>query len=342
MQNISEFKQLISTPKKAVIIPHQKPDADALGSSLGLGNYLKKKQHEVCVISPTDYPEFLSWMEGNDDVLNFEKQEKLGRQKIEEADLVFCMDFNNLKRIDNLGLLVENSKAVKILIDHHLEPDNFADFSFWDLQAAATAEIVFDLIEALGDRNMIDAGIAEALYAGIMTDTGSFHHSNTTHKVHQVVSELMDLGANVTRVAKLIYDNYSVERLKFIGFALSERLTVIPELRTAYFSISADDLKKYHSQTGDTEGLVNYGLSIKGIILSAAIIERPDVIKFSFRSVGDFSVNDLARKYFEGGGHKNAAGGRMVSTLNEAAKKFEEVIYNYKENLNPEFHKTHE
>jgi len=305
-----------------------------------LGNYLKKKKHNVTVISPTDYPDFLNWFEGNNEVLNFEKQSGVCREKIEEADLIFCMDFNSLNRIDDIGKLVEDTQAVRILIDHHLEPDDFADFSFWDINASATSEIVFDLIDALGDKQMIDVGIAEELYAGIMTDTGSFHHSNTTRKVHQVVSELMDLGANVTKVAKLIYDNYSVERLKFIGFALSERLQVIPELSTAYFAISAKDLKKYNSQTGDTEGLVNYGLSMKGIVLSAAIIERPDMIKFSFRSIGDFSVNELARKYFEGGGHKNAAGGKMAGSLEEAAQKFEQTLIYYKVKLNPESSKS--
>jgi len=336
MHKIEEFKKLISSPKTVVIIPHQKPDADALGSALGLGNYLKKKGHDVSVISPSDYPDFLNWMEGNEDVIIFEAEEEKAKNKIEKSDLIICVDFANLKRVDKLGEIVEKSSAVKSVIDHHLERDDFADFSFWDVKAAATAEIIFRIIEAIGEKKLIDKGIAEALYAGIMTDTGSFHHSNTTQRVHVVTAELIELGADVTKVAKLVYDNNSVDRLKFIGFALSERLTVLPERSTAYFTISLKDLQKFNSKTGDTEGLVNYGLSIKGIRVSAAIIERPDMIKFSFRSVGDFSVNDLARQYFEGGGHKNASGGKMKCSLQEAAKKFEEAIENNKEVLRSE------
>ena len=259
----------------------------------------------------------------------------LGILPSEKADLIICVDFCNLKRIDELGRIVEKSSAVKSVIDHHLEQDNFADFSFWNKEAAATAEIIFDIIEAFGDKELIDQGIAEALYAGIMTDTGSFRHSNTNQRVHTVTAELISLGADVSKVSKLVYNNNSVDRLRFVGFALSERLKVIPERSLAYFAISLEDLSKFNSKTGDTEGLVNYGLSIKDIKVSAVIIERSDIIKFSFRSVGDFSVNDLARKYFQGGGHKNASGGKMEGSLQDAIKKFEDVIENYKEVLMP-------
>ena len=326
MHKIEEFKDLLSSPKKIVIIPHHKPDADALGSALGLGNYLIKKGHKTQVLSPTDYPDFLIWMKGNEGVINFEKDRDMGIKLVNEADIICCIDFSSLKRIEKLGELVEKSAAVKVLIDHHLEPDDFVDFSFSDIKASATAEIVFEIICELGDKSLIDKDIAEELYAGIMTDTGSFHHSNTTRKVHLVVAELMELGADVTRVAKLVYDTNSLDRLRFIGFALSNSLYVIPEANTAYFSISMEDLEKFNSKTGDTEGLVNYGLSIEGIRVAAAIIERPDMIKFSFRSTGEFSVNDLARKYFNGGGHKNAAGGKLNCTLKEAVEKFKTSI----------------
>ncbi|MDH5597525.1 MAG: DHHA1 domain-containing protein, partial [Cyclobacteriaceae bacterium] len=225
------------------------------------------------------------------------------------------------------------SKAKKVLIDHHLEPEDFADFSFWDVQAAATAEIVYELIVNLGDRLLIDTEIANCLYAGIMTDTGGFKHPNTTRRVFEVAADLIELGANTAGVANWIYDSNTEDRIRLLGFSLSERLKIIPEFSTAYISLSAEDLSKFKSQTGDTEGIVNYALSIVGIKFAALITERNNMIKMSFRSMGEFSVNEFARKHFSGGGHKNAAGGKSESSLAETVKKFEEVLKEYKEIL---------
>jgi phosphoesterase RecJ-like protein len=334
MQNIKAFKELISTPKKVVITTHHKPDADALGSSLALASYLEKKGHSVQVISPTDYPNFLAWMDGNDDVLIFsEGNQEKSATFVEEADVIFCLDFSSLKRIDDLGELVAASTAVKVLIDHHLAPDDFAEFKYWSTEAAATAELVYELICKLGDRDLITKHIAESLYAGIMTDTGSFKHSNTTENVFRVSGELIHLGADTAKVSKLIYDNNSIDRIKFIGFALNERLEVLPELQTAYFAISASDLKNFRSQTGDTEGLVNYALSINGIKFAALITEREDAVRISFRSIGDFSVNEFAQKHFKGGGHKNAAGGKSDDTLENTVNKFKSLLEEYKDQL---------
>ncbi|MCA6078139.1 DHH family phosphoesterase [Fulvivirga sedimenti] len=334
MQNIEAFKAFLSKPQRVVITTHHKPDADALGSSLALASYLKKKGHQVHVITPTDYPDFLRWMAGNDEVIIYnENQQDHCAALVADATLIFCLDFSSLDRINELGAEVRESKAKKVLIDHHLEPEDFADFVKWTTEAAATAELIYELIYDLGDESLIDKSIAESLYAGIMTDTGSFHHPNTTKNVFRVCGELVGLGADTARVSKLIYDSNSVDRIKFIGFALSERLTVIPELRTAYFVISADDLKKYHSRTGDTEGLVNYALSIEGIIFAAVIIDRTEAIKMSFRSIGDFSVNTFARKHFEGGGHKNAAGGKSDESLEKTVSKFEALLKDYKKEL---------
>ncbi len=341
MQQIKSFKKFLQTPKKVVITTHYKPDADALGSSLGLAGYLIKKGHDVKVISPTDYPDFLDWMEGEKQVINYEAgNKKMSKKLIDEADVIFCLDFNSLDRINNMGDVVRQSPAVKVLIDHHLEPERFADFEFWDTKAAATAEIIYEIIKKLGDRDLIDQPIAECLYAGIMTDTGQFKHQNTTKNVHLVTAELMALGADVSKVGRLIYDNNSLDRLKFTGYALSHKLNVLKDLRTAYFWISAEDLKKYNSKTGDTEGLVNYALSLKGIVLAAIIIERPEAVRISLRSKGDFSVNDLARDYFDGGGHNNAAGGVSELSLEETVKKFEEVVKKYEKQLNLHFKET--
>jgi bifunctional oligoribonuclease and PAP phosphatase NrnA len=334
MQNIGVFKEFLNHPRKAVIVTHFKPDADALGSSLGLAGYLKKKNHDVTVITPSDYPDFLAWMPGNREVMIFHKEKPaLADAAVKAADIIFCLDFSSLKRINELGEMVAQSAAKKVLIDHHLDPEDFAEFVQWDTAAASTAELVFSLIAELHDEHLIDAQIADCLYAGLMTDTGSFRHPNTTEKVFQVAASLVAKGADPAKVSKLIYDTNTIERLRLMGFVLSERLQVIPEFRTAYITLSAEDLRRYGSQTGDTEGLVNFGLSIKGIRLSVLISDRRENIKLSFRSLGEFSVNDFARKHFEGGGHKNAAGGQTTQTLDQTVKKFLDLLPQYKADL---------
>ncbi|MTI32404.1 DHH family phosphoesterase [Xanthovirga aplysinae] len=335
MQKLEEFKGLLASPKKIVITTHTKPDADALGSSLGLAGFLKKKGHEVVVITPTDYPEFLHWMEGNDEVIIFnEGNEKISGQCVEAADVIFCLDFSCLNRINELGEMVRHSSAKKVLIDHHLDPEPFADFEHWSTKAAATAELVYDLILDMGETHLINKDIAESLYAGIMTDTGSFKHSNTTQHVHLVVAQLIELGADIAKVSKLIYDNNSLNRVKFLGYCLSEKLVVNEEARVAYFALSARDLKRFQSRTGDTEGLVNYALSLKGVVMAAMIAEREEGIRISFRSVGDFAVNEFAKYHFGGGGHKNAAGGTSELSFQDTVDKFEKLLDEYKPILN--------
>jgi len=337
MKNIEGFKEQLSKRQKIVITTHHKPDADALGSSLGLAGYLEKKGHNVTVVAPTDYPEFLKWMVGEDKVVNYEDSDKVQTEELVlGADMVFCLDFSSLHRINELGEIVRKSSAVKVLIDHHLEPERFADYELWDTDACATAELIYKLIvDFLNDGHLIDTGIAEALYAGIMTDTGSYRNNNTSSSSHIISGRLIEKGADAYKISKLIYDNNSINRIKFIGFALNERLTVLPELSTAFFAISADDLVRFDSQTGDTEGLVNYALSIKGIKLAAVIIDRTEAVKMSFRSAGEFSVNEFARKYFSGGGHRNAAGGKSDDSLEETVRKFQEALVDYRTELAP-------
>lgn len=335
MRNVQQLRDFLGQPRKAVILMHHKPDADALGSSLGLNGYLKKRGHSTTVIAPSDYPNFLNWLPGNEEVLVFQK-ETAGKvaSHIHNADIIFCLDFSSLNRINELGELVRISAARKVLVDHHLEPEKFADFEQWDDTAASTAELIYQLIVELGDDDLIDAPIAECLYAGLLTDTGGFRHSNTSYKVFIVASELVAHGASPHKISKLIYDTNSLERLRLMGFVLGQKLQVIPEYRTAYITLTRDELKEFASQTGDTEGLVNFGLSIKGIVLSVLIYERKDnSVKLSFRSVGNFNVNELARKHFEGGGHKNAAGGQTNLSLEETLKKFTGLLAQYKEQL---------
>ena len=335
MQNAHELRVLLNTPRRVVVLMHHKPDADALGSSLGLAAYLKKGKHDVKVIAPSDYPSFLEWMPGNSEVIiHHSSKASVAAKVIAEAELIFCLDFSSLSRINDLGDMVRQSNAKTVLIDHHLEPEKFADFEEWDKTAASTAELVFKLIGELGDESKVDCCIAECLYAGLMTDTGGFRHNNTTHSVFVTAAKLVEKGANPYKISKLIYDNNTLGRLRLMGFVLGRKLQVLDEFNTAYITLSREELKQYNSQTGDTEGLVNYGLSIKDIVLSVLIYERKDgTVKLSFRSIGDFSVNDLAKKHFEGGGHRNASGGQSSLSLEETLKKFLSILPTYRDLL---------
>ncbi|UZD21475.1 bifunctional oligoribonuclease/PAP phosphatase NrnA [Algoriphagus halophytocola] len=335
MEALASFKREISSPKKIFITTHVKPDADALGSSLGMANYLTKKGHEVTVVTPTDYPSFLNWMKGNDEVLDFSNPDhtQAATNSLEDADIIICLDFSCLSRVNELGEMIRKSDAYIVNIDHHQDPEDFADFRVWSTEAAATCEQVYELIVALGDEKLLDKDIAECLYAGIMTDTGGFRHPNTTKNVHLVVAELLDLGADTSQIANWIYDSNSVNRLKFIGFAISRRLVVHEDLHMAYFAISKKDLKKYQSRTGDTEGLVNYALSLDGIKLAALFSEREDGIKISFRSSSEVAVNKFAAKYFDGGGHKNASGGKSNLSLKETVELFETLVKDHQDEI---------
>ena len=334
MQDLSELGQLLATPKKIIITTHQKPDADALGSSLAWCRYLMKKGHDATVITPTDYPQFLEWMQGNDDVIVFSDKTKSECEALMKgADVICCLDFNVLARIGDLGDLVKGSAAKKVLIDHHLAPENFADFVFSDTKAAATAVLIYDLIVGLGDKAFLDIYIAECIYAGIMTDTGSFRYPSADRRVHLIVADLMLFNLDNARIHRLIFDTSTEERLRFLGYALSERLYVLNEYYTAFFTISAKDLERFNSQTGDTEGLVNYALSMEGIVLAILLIEREDGVKLSFRSKGEFSVSEFARRHFDGGGHRNAAGGISDVGFSETVKKLMDILPTYKEQL---------
>lgn len=338
MKNLSAFRALIDQPQRVVIVTHFKPDADALGSSLGLAGFLRKKGHTVSVITPSDYPDFLSWMPGNETVLALSAENKAPEQKaavlIEQAQIIFCLDFSSLSRINSLGDMIKKAQAVKVLVDHHLEPESFASFEEWDTSSASTAGLIFGLIEQLGEKEMIDANIATCLYAGLMTDTGGFRHNNTRYREFQIASELVSHGADPHKIALQVYDANSLERLRLTGYVLSQKLVVLPEYKTAYMTLNRDELKTFGAQTGDTEGLVNYGLSIKGIKMAVLMYDRKEEIKLSFRSLGDFSVNELARKHFEGGGHKNASGGSSKLSLEETLKKLIAILPEYKEKLN--------
>lgn len=338
MEKIEAFHALLSEPRKVVIVTHFKPDADALGSSLGLAGYLRKKGHWVQVITPSDYPDFLAWMPGNDQVHAVVREDARQLQVAQDyllgADVICCLDFSALSRINSLGETVRMARGRKVLIDHHLEPEHFADIEFWDVTSASTAGLVFELIHESGETGLIDDAIATCLYAGLMTDTGGFRHNNTTGREFLIASRLVERGAVPHRIAKEIYDTNSLERLRLTGYVLSQKLTVLPEYRTAYMLLTADELKHFGAQTGDTEGLVNYGLSIRGVRLSVLMYDRREEIKLSFRSLGGFSVNAFARRHFNGGGHHNASGGTTRLSLAETLQHFLSILPLYQQELN--------
>ncbi|ATL48582.1 DHH family phosphoesterase [Chitinophaga caeni] len=323
MKPIEDIKPLLeSEPKKIIITMHQKPDADAMGSSLAWYHYLIQKGHQVTVISPTNFPDFLKWMPGAEYVLDFESMNEKSMEALKDVDLLFCLDFNNLSRTKNMAPVLEALPAIKILIDHHLEPQPSFDYGISDTTAAATAQMIYEIIYKLGDEDLINDAMAQCIYAGTMTDTGSFRFSATSARVHRMVADLLERGLKHEIIHQAIYDNFLENRLRFLGHSLLNRMDVFYEYNTAIIAIPYTDLKKFDLQTGDTEGLVNFLLSIQGIKLAALIIDRNVEVKLSFRSKGNFDVNKFARKYFEGGGHFNAAGGRSSDSLEITVNRF--------------------
>jgi phosphoesterase RecJ-like protein len=334
MLDIASLTELLAQPQKIVITTHHKPDGDAMGSSLGLYNYLIQQGHHVKVITPTDYPQFLDWMPGNGEVIIYTEQKTAADILIADAKLIFCLDFNALSRINEMGVEVGKSPAVKVMIDHHLEPEDFDDYRYWDINACATAQLVYTfIVHELNNSKLINKDVATCLYTGIMTDSASFSLPNTTSAVHRIIADLIDAGAVNYHIHDLVYNNSTENRLRFLGTCLSQRLEVLYEYNTAIITVSKEDLENYGIVTGDTEGIVNYALSIAGIRLAAFIVERTDMVKLSLRSKGEFPANDICKKYFKGGGHRNAAGGISSGNLEQTVNQFKLILPEYKKLL---------
>ncbi|HZX57776.1 MAG TPA: DHH family phosphoesterase [Mucilaginibacter sp.] len=334
MLDLASLKELLAQPRKIVITTHHKPDGDAMGSSLGLYNYLIQLGHHAKVITPTDYPDFLAWMPGNGEVIIYTENIEASAKLVAEAELIFCLDFNNLSRINELGELVRAGSAVKVMIDHHLEPEDFDDFRHWSINACASAQLVYDfIVNLMGDVSLINKDVATCLYTGIMTDSASFKLPNTTSDVHRIAADLIDLGAVNWHIHELVYNNLSENRLRFLGHCISDKLEVLYDYHTAIISVNSEELKQYDVETGDTEGIVNYGLSIEGIKLAAFIVERPDKVKLSLRSKGEFPANEICKKYFNGGGHRNAAGGTSTDSLEDVINQLKLILPEYKKLL---------
>lgn len=334
LKRIEELSEYLKEQRNIVVIGHRNPDGDAMGSTLGLKHYLDKKGHETQVLMPNEYPDFLHWLPGSESVYRYDRQNNQSVKALSKSDIVFLLDFNALHRVgDDMKNALEKYENDFALIDHHQQPDDFA-YMYSDTSMSSTCQMVYNFIEMMGDTSLIDQDIATCLYTGIMTDTGSFRFRSTTSKTHNIIAELIDKGAENDKIHSKVYDANSYSRLMLLGQCLSN-LKVLPEYKTAYIVLTQEEKDRFNYEKGDTEGVVNYALSLKGIVFAAIFIEDVEqkLIKISFRSKGKFSVNTFARNYFEGGGHDNAAGGRSTIPVKETITKFTALLPKYKNEL---------
>ncbi len=319
-----EFKTLLAQHKKIVLLSHQNPDGDAVGSVLAMYALLKALKKDVQMILPDNPPAFLQWIKNADKIGIYQQQKDKAIQIIEKAEIIICLDFNNLERLGEMKATVRKATAKKVLIDHHLYPERSFDLKYRYRNTSSTAELVFEIINAIHPE-LMNKTIAEAAYLGIMTDTGSFNHNANYPQTFIAVSKIMEYGINPAQIFDKVYNNYSYKRLKMLGYAL-ETTTLLAEGKAAYIYLSQEVLKKFNNKKGDTEGFVNYPLAIQGVLISAIFIEKPNEIKISLRSKGSIPANIIASEYFQGGGHRNAAGGKNNDTIENTIKKYEKAV----------------
>lgn len=337
-ETIQHLKKLIGGAESICITAHKSPDGDAVGSSLALWWYLKAIGKEASVVLPDGYAEFLGFLPGADEIVIYDQQKEEATKSITGADLIFCLDYNQLNRTGAMQDILAQQKGSKpfVLIDHHQDPADFPDVLISDTASCSTAQLIYRVIDALGDRDKIDSNAAKGMYCGIMTDSGSFRFPAVTPETHEITADLLRKGADHAAVHRAVYDTNLLDRLRLVGYALSEKLVVMEEHHAAYISLSAEELEKFNYRPGDTEGLVNQALSIKGVNFAAFIREGNNQIKLSLRSQGQFRVNEIAAKYFNGGGHHNAAGGAMSARLDDVIDKFIDVVKEHSNELDYE------
>ncbi len=336
-QQLLEIGRFIENGSKIAITTHTNPDGDAIGSSLAIYHYLKSKGANVEAVVPNMFPEFLKWLPASKEMVIFEQQAKKAKTILAEADLIFCLDYNALSRVGSVTDDLKAAKAKKILIDHHISPElESFDYIISETNTSSTGELIFDFINAMGDEELIDRKIAECLYTCIITDTGSFSFSCNNSKTFEVAAKLIEKGVDARKIHGLIYDTFSETRLRLLGFAINDRMLVWEDLRTALIYLTKEDLKKFNYKVGDTEGLVNFALSMDKVNMAVLVTDKDKKVRMSFRSKGEFSVNDLARNHFNGGGHRNAAGGNMSKPIMEVVEEIKSVLQNYKQLLNYE------
>ncbi|MFW5645137.1 MAG: DHH family phosphoesterase [Bacteroidota bacterium] len=318
---------------RIIIITHVNPDGDAIGSTLAMAGIIKKLGKEVNIVTPNDFPKFLHWMSGSEDILVHFRKKKEVEKRISDADLIICIDFSDSGRLEQAEKIVVNSSSFKVLIDHHPDPSNFTDLVISDPALGSSAEIVYYLIKDMGYEHLIDKSIAENLYTGVMTDTGNFSFASSYPMVWKMVAELLKKGIDKDEIYAKVYDNYSEKRMRLMGYCLYKNMQIFEEYNTAIISLSKEEMDRFDHEPGDTEGFVNLPFSIRGIKLTALFLEKKDHIRISLRSRGSFSVNEMSRKYLNGGGHKNAAGGELRMSLDKAIEEFKSILNHYKEEL---------
>ena len=332
-EKIQKAKKYIEHGDNFVIVTHMTPDGDAIGASLGLYHFLSVYgKDNVSIIVPNDFPKFYKWMPGAKDVVIYEKYPDFSEQLIREADVLFCLDFNEPKRIGKLAPSVVSTEAKKIMIDHHLNPSDFCDVVISYPEMSSTSEMMFRFICRMGMFDLINKEGAECIYAGMMTDTGSFTYNSNKSEIYTIISELIKKGIDKDEIYRRVNQVYSENRLRMMGYVLYEKMKVMPDYHTAMITLSIDELNQFHYVTGDTEGFVNLPLSIEGVTFSAFIRQDLDCVKISLRSVGDFPCNLFANRYFGGGGHKNASGGEYYGPLSEAVSIFERGLLEFNPN----------
>ena len=334
IKRCNEFKNLIDTSKNIVLTTHHNPDGDAVGSILGLFHAFTALGYPVKAITPNGFPDFLSWMPGSDKVIRYSDQKSLAISTINSADTIICLDFNSFKRAEELGEVLAKANGKKVLIDHHPKPEDVFDIKFSFTEVSSTAELVYEVLTSCFINESITKDSAICLFVGIMTDTGSFSYACSRGRTFQISGELIAKGVDVEMVQGLVYNNFSADRMRLMGFSMNEKMKVLPYYKTAYISLTKEDLNRFKHKIGDTEGFVNLPLSIKGIIFSVLFVEHDSYIKVSLRSRGSFPVNIVSEKHFNGGGHKNAAGGKAFMSLKDTEQFFEDLLKTYSTQLN--------
>ncbi len=331
--DIQRARELVDRASRIVITSHHNPDGDAIGSSLGWYHFLQGLGKDCRVIVPNDYPGFLKWMPGTDSLIIHELNPNQAEELIANAELIFCLDFNQSNRLNSLEPFVLQASCPKVLIDHHLEPESFTEVLISDQRAAATGEIIYHLMRIGWSDQPISRDIAECLYAAIITDTGSFQYPSTTPDVHRIIAELMETGMNASEVCNELYNRFSFRRMRFVGFCMSERLELLKDLNTGVIALTREDMRRFNIEKGDTEGIVNIPLKMDNVVLAILVTERNGLTKISFRSKGDLNVNEIARRHFRGGGHKNAAGGSSDLSVPDTVREIRKVLEQYKEKI---------
>lgn len=327
------YEKLKEGSQNIVITAHRSPDGDAIGSSLALYHYLVKKGHKVSVVVPDAFPSFIGWLPGTDSILVYDEMKENVEEEIANASIIFCLDYNDLSRVGDLAPVIDESNAYKAMIDHHLKPSDFCDWMHSDTSSCSTAQMIYEFIENENDLELIDTNIAENIYCGIVTDSGSFRFPSVQAKTHLIAADLIQRGLMHASVHERLFDTNTLKRLHLLGFSLNEKLRVLKGVPVAIIDLSLEESKKFDVKKGDTEGLVNFALSVEGVQMAAFIREDTERVKMSFRSKGDVPVNEFSNKYFNGGGHKNAAGGMCLEPFEKTLELFEENVRIFFKNL---------